>query len=82
MGYEIGKEPTSDELMTYWKVQHFLRREWIAGWLEAREDLYGERPLSQEEFDELVSRFELLDFSADEDWELNDLYHELKEEAE
>ena len=78
--YEVGDEPTGDEMATYWKVQHFLRREWVAGWLEAREDLYGEPRLTQDEFELLVRRVERLDFSDDEDRALNCEYHELIEE--
>ena len=78
--YEVGTEPTSEEFAIYAKVQHFLRKEWIAGWLEVREELYGEEPLSQEDFELLVARFERLDFSRDEDDALCVEYHELLDE--
>lgn len=58
-GYEVGQEPTREELETYWKVQEFLRREWVAGVL-------GEGELTGDEFELVVDRFEKLDFSAEE----------------
>lgn len=81
-GYIIGNEPTDEEFRTYFRVQHFLRNEWVANWLNSRRELYGDEPLSQREFELLVHRFEVLDFSAEEDFALCAEYHELIEERE
>jgi len=58
-GYMVGNEPTSEDFIVYWRVQDFLRREWIAGEL-------GEGELTADEFDTLVGRYAKLDFSAEE----------------
>ena len=73
-GYEIGKEPTNEEMAVYMGVKRFLMREWIAGWLE------GQEPLSQDGFETLVHRYMKLDFSAEELQALEYEYELLTEE--
>jgi len=65
-GYEIGQEPTSEEMQVYMRVKHFLNMEWIAQWLGSPEDYDEGELLTQDEFERLVWRFEDADFGAEE----------------
>jgi len=59
-GYEIGADPTREEMAVWCKVDWHFKAMYVAEWLEGREKL------TQDEFDELVSRFDEADFGFEE----------------
>jgi len=76
-GYEVGQEPTNDEMRVYRRVREFILRETAAQWMGGRE--HG-GSLTDYEFDKLCNRFIKADFSAEE-WEfLKREYDEIIEE--
>ena len=80
--YDCGTEPTNEEFATYMKVEHYYRAAWVAGWLETHEEVFGYEPLTQEQFQLLVARFEQLDFDYEEDSALGYEYDELIDELD
>jgi len=81
-GYEVGAEPTKEEMAAFMKVRWFLLREWVANTLAngSRQDGTSFDELYQDEFDELCNRFYDLDWSADELQALEYEYERMDEE--